>query len=75
LCVVFTGLNVKNAMVLTKLNTIGIWYDATKQTLRPTLSNSKLPKEYHTYRALDIFIAKVIIKQIAIYAHSGNIDK
>ena len=64
------GSNVKNAMDLTRLNTIKIWHGVTKPISRSISSNLKSPKENFACIASNIWIAKAI--WTVIYAHSGN---
>jgi len=60
LYVIFMGLNVKNTMNLTRLNTIEIWYDIAKSISKSIPSNLKPSKENLAYIASNILIAQTI---------------
>ena len=60
LYVIFMGLNVKNTMNLTRLNTIEIWHDIAKSISKSIPPNLKPSKKNLAHIALNILIAKTI---------------
>jgi len=54
------GLNVKNTMNLTRLNTIEIWHDIAKSISKSIPPNLKPSKKNLAHIALNILIAKTI---------------
>ena len=67
-------LNVKSVMVLTKSNTIEMWLDVAKLTIKLTLLDLKPKKKSYVLTHSNMLTVKANIKLIAMTVHSRNIS-